>query len=427
MRAMIALLSLSLASAGNSAVVTAPGAGGYSYRVQALSPTLVRVERSEHPAPNSSGALFALPALPALFEDRPTFLAANRSWGAGVAVHTSGGGGDKSNVTVSTAGYAVRFEFAKPATPAPQTSLSSSGGGGGGGGDSCNVQQPGRDAVCAGKCEAFRTAAYPHGRAGTASAAVCCALCNSDAECRYWVWESAGARVCYPLTAAIGSTPTGAGRVFGGSEAPPPPPPPPPGQAGNLSILDVASGAVLWHGRLDLSGVPAQPRLPDPGAVPPVWPLRDAPRFVPPAWGATPPPAPATRLPAAPAPAARPPLDPALANTSGFDFRASRTPDAYFFLPGAGGAGGGAGGAGGTGGAGADSSSSSSSSSGSSSGSSNGTATCAGAATATAYETLRRDLLSLTGAIPLLPDYAYGVWFTWYAARSIATLTHAFS
>jgi len=27
---------------------------------------------------------------------------------------------------------------------------------------------------------------------------------------------------------------------------------------------------------------------------------------------------------------------------------------------------------------------------------------------------LRTELLKLTGAIPLLPDYAMGTWFTWY-------------
>ena len=60
-----------------SAVVNTPG-GGYSYRVQALSTTVVRVERS-------------LQVSTASFEDRPTFLAVNRSW-PGLEVRTSGGG-----------------------------------------------------------------------------------------------------------------------------------------------------------------------------------------------------------------------------------------------------------------------------------------------------------------------------------------------
>ena len=37
-----------------------------------------------------------------------------------------------------------------------------------------------------------------------------------------------------------------------------------------------------------------------------------------------------------------------------------------------------------------------------------------GKATASAYSLLRRDVLSLTGAVPLLPDLVTGLWFTWY-------------
>ena len=107
-----------------------------------------------------------------------------------------------------------------------------------------------------------------------------------------------------------------------------------------------------------------------------MWAIRDAPRFVPPAWGATP----APQHPS-------PPLGP-LNKTSGFDFSGSTAPDVYFFLankktqPG-------------------------------NRDADTGTNTDADTDD-DAYATLRRDILALTGAIPMLPDYAYGLWFTWY-------------
>ena len=88
--------------------------------------------------------------------------------------------------------------------------------------------------------------------------------------------------------------------------------------------------------------------LPAPAALPAVWVLGDAPRVVPPAWGALPPPA------GHEAPA------------SGWDMD-NAAPDAYVFFPAAAG-----------------------------------------------YTGFRRDFLRLTGAVPLVPLYALGLWYSRY-------------
>ena len=64
MKALLFLLVLLDSTHGDSVVVPSPDGSGYSYRVQALSHSLVRVERSRQAG--------AAPQ----FEDQPTFLAA---------------------------------------------------------------------------------------------------------------------------------------------------------------------------------------------------------------------------------------------------------------------------------------------------------------------------------------------------------------
>lgn len=237
----------------NFAVIISPS--GLKYRVQALSATLVRVE-----VQGPSGA----------FEDRPTFLAVNRSW-PGLTVKASG---DPHHVTVTSVNYTITFDF----TPKEATDVSPVGK------NSCTVREKGRDAVCgASKCIWSRTPQYPDGNM-TENADACCNLCNADINCKFWVW-AVDSRVCFPLHNVTGTKP-GAGRIFGGVKQLPPvtPSPKPAHVDGKITILD-GNGNLLWEGSLDLSKVSSKPALPDPSAMPAVWPIRDAPRFVPPAWG----------------------------------------------------------------------------------------------------------------------------------------------
>ena len=88
--------------------------------------------------------------------------------------------------------------------------------------------------------------------------------------------------------------------------------------------------------------------LPAPSALPAVWVLGDAPRVVPPAWGALPPP------------------EGEKDATSGWDL-ANDAPDAYVFFP-----------------------------------------------AASGYERFRSDFLRLTGAVPMVPLYALGLWYSRY-------------
>jgi alpha-glucosidase (family GH31 glycosyl hydrolase) len=91
----------------------------------------------------------------------------------------------------------------------------------------------------------------------------------------------------------------------------------------------------------------------------PAYALVDHPRFVPPSWGAA----------AAPADAPAP-ADPALAATSQYDFRNNVAGDLYLFVFGGGDLGG--------------------------------------------WHSARREFVALAGSCPLLPDYAWGTWFTYW-------------
>eukprot|EP00929_Paragymnodinium_shiwhaense_P095026 TRINITY_DN55986_c0_g1_i1.p1 TRINITY_DN55986_c0_g1~~TRINITY_DN55986_c0_g1_i1.p1 ORF type:complete len:844 (-),score=64.29 TRINITY_DN55986_c0_g1_i1:10-2508(-) len=123
------------------------------------------------------------------------------------------------------------------------------------------------------------------------------------------------------------------------------------GSPSGLQITAAARrGSGSWTSAQGLDAAPAAPRLPTPSELPAVWPLRDAPRIVPPIWGPTPP----TRS------------EIPFPDTSGFDI-SSGAADVYFFFP-----------------------------------------------NSTNYTAFRRQLLDLIGHFPILPDYAFGSWFVWY-------------
>ena len=120
------------------------------------------------------------------------------------------------------------------------------------------------------------------------------------------------------------------------------------------AVVKDAAGAVLWQTK-SLASVSGALKGPAPAAVHSSTALAfaDAPRFVPPPRGATPPPAGLL----APAGAG--------ANTSGYDVT-SHAPDVYVLLA------------------------------------------------ASGYSAMRAEFLALTGSIPTLPRWAFGLWFCWY-------------
>jgi hypothetical protein len=99
---------------------------------------------------------------------------------------------------------------------------------------------------------------------------------------------------------------------------------------------------------------------PSPGAQKKAYALSDYPRFFVPSWDLT------------PAPAR---VDPALKATNGYDFRNNVEGDTYIFLLGEG---------------------------------------------VESWHSSRAEFVALAGSTPLLPDYAFGTWFTWWHAFTLA-------
>ena len=122
------------------------------------------------------------------------------------------------------------------------------------------------------------------------------------------------------------------------------------------TVFNNVKHTLLWT-TSDLSFVDNQLWWPDP-LVSSSYALQDFPRFHVPAWAATP-----------PSPGSH--VDPSLVNTTGYDFRFNTPGDTYVFFfearPGIDG-----------------------------------------------WYDARRDFLSLTGPTPELPDWAFGIWFTFF-------------
>lgn len=120
----------------------------------------------------------------------------------------------------------------------------------------------------------------------------------------------------------------------------------------SASVSSPATGAVLWSVD-DLDSVGQNLVWPAPAAAA-AYAIKDYPRFYVPPWGPTP---------------APPDVDPALANTSGYDFRNDQSGDTYVFLLGN---------------------------------------------TLDAWHAARKEFITLAGPTPLVPDFAFGTWFTWW-------------
>lgn len=277
-------------------------------RVQALSPTLVRVERRG----------------PMGFEDRNTFTVANRSIWTGVPILSCEQGDNK--VTVKTAYYQVEVSEVQE--------------------ESRTCANPQRYTQVSG---AEYIAEYPFGVPDTTQDE-CCRMCLNLTMCAAWQWQPHTGN-CYLVASGLGRgvTTTLSDMTMGWAD-----------HTGAVRILS-ADGATELLSLSTLSEVSSMLNFPAPGEVEAVYGLRDSPRFVPPEWGPTPMPESYTGP---------------CAETNGFDTR-NDVPDAYFFITGV------------SGGA-------------------------RGIESVDGYNALRRDVLGLTGAVPRLPDYVFGTWFSWW-------------
>jgi len=284
-------------------------------RVQALSPTLVRVE----------------PKGPLGFEDRPTFSVVGRDFFKGIPIWK---GNDA--VILHTDYWSLEFGPARtlPTCTEPASSV--------------DVVSP------------IRAANFPDG-AHVDDQGVCCALCDSDPSCSAFVFAPAGRGVpgansrdvpganCWPL-ASFESTTASPGRLLGC----------PTGRACALSgtpafTLRGLDGALLFNSTAEVGHSSNLLHLPAP-LEQSTYALVDFPRFYAPPWGATP-------IPDAAA------VDPALISTNGYDFRTNVNGDTYVLL---------------------------------------------GLDTLDGYNAARAELSTLIGSCPLLPDFAFGTWFTWW-------------
>eukprot|EP01044_Picomonas_judraskeda_P022278 COSAG03_NODE_5497_length_1235_cov_1.510563_1_plen_320_part_00 len=116
------------------------------------------------------------------------------------------------------------------------------------------------------------------------------------------------------------------------------------------------STKVVWSSP-DLTSVSARLHWPDPLQAP-AYAIKDYPRFFVPPWGPTPIPQSHTSN-----------VDPALVATNGYDFRQNVDGDVYVFL---------------------------------------------GLETMEGWAAGRADFIALGGPTPVLPDWAFGVWYTWW-------------
>eukprot|EP00041_Stephanoeca_diplocostata_P012349 m.207188 g.207188 ORF g.207188 m.207188 type:complete len:849 (-) comp18921_c0_seq1:149-2695(-) len=274
-----------------------------SWRVDALSPTLVRIE----------------PSGPLGFEDRPTFGIRNRTdFGRGIPIKLLNQTAEV--VWLKTDYYFVRVPVSSHLAPLQ-----------------CNANTPNTD----GK-DPVRAPEYPNGtKAETVEA--CCSTCSKSQDCTAYIFASdttdGRKKNCWLLQSVAG-TRTRPNRIFG--------------QRKRVHAALVASldGTVLWSNESTFNNQNIL-HWPSPlnGST---YAVVDYPRFFVPPWGASPAPSNAS-------------ID--LIGTNGYDFRNNVNGDTYVFLLGN---------------------------------------------TLDGWYHGRGEFLRLTGPTPLLPDYSYGTWYTWY-------------
>lgn len=136
---------------------------------------------------------------------------------------------------------------------------------------------------------------------------------------------------------------------------------PPPPTVGIMAQVYNITGGLLWDSSGDLATVSNQLAFPAPLEAA-AYALADSPRFYAPPWGPTPIPKDVT-------------VDPALQATNGYDFRNDIAGDTYVFIVGS---------------------------------------------SLDQWHAARHTLLKLTGPTPLLPDFAFGTWFTyWHSCKCV--------
>jgi len=298
--------------AGVGAAVVAGEVTVDDFRVQGLSPTLIRVE----------------PRGPLGYENRTTFAVVNRSWGdLELAVVNR----SEEGAWISGEHYEV-FVGSQLAPVVPSPTCASPAA----------LDAEGNN----------RVAAFPGGINATGMQQ-CCDACEADASCVGWVFgaqektkfsDVPGAN-CWPLARFSALSPSTTRKFACSSRG---------CQVARLpTVKVVVDGAVVYDSTADKRRSPNLLHWPSP-TTQPAYALTDFPRFHVPEWATAP--APGT-------------VDPHLAKTNGYDFSNNVNGDTYIFLLGS---------------------------------------------TTGQWRSSREEFLHLCGQVPLLPDYAYGTWFTWW-------------
>ncbi|EGD81222.1 hypothetical protein PTSG_11259 [Salpingoeca rosetta] len=298
------------------------------------------------------------PRGPQGFEDRTTFAVVDRTaFDPGVPIHKVNASG---NVTfLATSAYLLRLEQHPVPPPSPPPPM-------------CENPRQGYDIT-----NGARVPEYPGGIDNT-TMTQCCSKCQALKDCTAWIWDTADTHTCWLMATISGPIHPAQNRIFGGYIPPPP-------QAGVAVTVYTADGAsVLWSSA-DVGNVSANLAWPSPMSAD-AFAFQDRPRFYVPPWGPTPhsgsnfgvgghrPDGHGQSL--------------SKNDTNGYDFRNNVVGDTYIFLMPR---------------QQAHSSTSSTSSN-------------TLPAGMDAWHAGRRTLLALTGPTPLLPDFAFGTWFTYWHA-----------
>eukprot|EP01047_Picozoa_sp_COSAG01_P080689 COSAG01_NODE_15786_length_1300_cov_1.204829_1_plen_433_part_11 len=288
-------------------------------RVQAMSPTLVRIE----------------PMGPTGFVNSTTFVVVDRASFPGVPLRTKAS--NLTHITLETDYYTVEIGAPPLAPPAPPTPPHSCKG------------RVGYDITSGrrvGSCGRGALSCLPRG----ATQMDCCGNCTAKQECKAWVYQPSR-QLCW-LMATAGGLKKRDDRVSGGDVS---------GGGGTTGVSATVlspAGQVLWH-TTDLGSVGQNLNWPSPSTNgTSAYALKDYPRFFAPEWGPTPIPA-----------GEKAKLDPATVATNGYDYRINVDGDTYVFLLGG---------------------------------------------TLDSWWAARSEFATLAGPTPVLPDWAFGTWFTFW-------------